>query len=66
MEERDLAFLLLLFSLQSFIPFTQTQISEAVFARMISAAKDERVEAAKLLTGPSVTPFQGNRQVRRR
>jgi 6-phosphogluconate dehydrogenase len=35
-------------------------IAEAVFARCISAAKKERVEAARLLAGPT-TPFKGDR-----
>jgi 6-phosphogluconate dehydrogenase len=30
-------------------------IAEAVFARIISSIKDERVEASKILTGPSIT-----------
>jgi len=36
-------------------------ITEAVFARCISAIKKERVAAAKLLSGPSAT-YQGDRQ----
>ncbi len=36
-------------------------IAEAVFARCISAIKDERVEAAKLLEGPKETAFTGDR-----
>jgi len=31
-------------------------IAEAVFARIISSLKDERVEASKILSGPNVTP----------
>lgn len=37
-------------------------IAEAVFARCISAIKDERVVASKVLTGPSVKEFTGNKQ----
>jgi 6-phosphogluconate dehydrogenase len=36
-------------------------IAEAVFARCLSALKDERVEASKHLTGPKAS-FSGNRQ----
>jgi 6-phosphogluconate dehydrogenase len=36
-------------------------IAEAVFARCISAIKDERVEAARLLEGPKETAFTGDR-----
>ncbi|RXR03430.1 NADP-dependent phosphogluconate dehydrogenase [Pseudoxanthomonas composti] len=36
-------------------------ITEAVFARVISALKSERVAAAKVLTGPAAKPFQGDR-----
>ena len=38
-----------------------TLISEAVFARVLSALKEERVQASKLLKGPSPT-FKGNPQ----
>ncbi|MDR1728998.1 MAG: decarboxylating NADP(+)-dependent phosphogluconate dehydrogenase [Acidobacteriota bacterium] len=38
-----------------------TLISEAVFARCLSAAKEERVEAAKVLRGPSAR-FSGDRE----
>jgi len=38
-----------------------TLIAEAVFARVISSQKAERVEASKILTGPEVTPFSGDR-----
>jgi 6-phosphogluconate dehydrogenase len=38
-----------------------TLICEAVFARMISSNKDERVIASKTLTGPTVTQFTGDR-----
>ncbi len=36
-------------------------VAEAVFARAMSAIKDERVEAAKVLTGPTVK-FDGDKQ----
>jgi len=38
-----------------------TMISEAVFARCLSAAKEERVAASKLLRGPTLS-FQGDKQ----
>ena len=38
-----------------------TLIGEAVFARCLSALKDERVEASKTLTGPNKT-FQGDKK----
>lgn len=38
-----------------------TLIGEAVFARALSAAKEERVAASKQLK-PAVTPYQGDRQ----
>lgn len=38
-----------------------TLIGEAVFARCLSALKEERLEASKLLTGPQAT-FQGDKQ----
>jgi 6-phosphogluconate dehydrogenase len=37
-------------------------ITEAVFARCISAIKSERVAASKLLKGPSTKPFEGDRK----
>lgn len=37
-------------------------ITESVFARFISAMKDERVEASKVLNGPAAKPFEGNRE----
>jgi len=37
-----------------------TLIGEAVFARCLSALKDERIDASKLLTGPD-TEFEGDR-----
>lgn len=39
---------------------TQT-ITEAVFARCISAIKEERTAAAKLLDGPETAPYEGSR-----
>lgn len=38
-----------------------TLVSEAVYARSLSAMKDERVQAAKLLKGPA-TNFTGNKE----
>lgn len=37
-------------------------ITESVFSRFISAMKDERVAASKLLNGPAAKPFDGDRQ----
>jgi 6-phosphogluconate dehydrogenase len=37
-------------------------ITESVFARFISAMKQERVEASKVLTGPEAKPFDGDRE----
>jgi 6-phosphogluconate dehydrogenase len=37
-------------------------ITESVFARFISAMKDERVQASKLLKGPEVESFKGNKE----
>ncbi|WP_273122402.1 NADP-dependent phosphogluconate dehydrogenase [Metabacillus sp. HB246100] len=37
-------------------------ITESVFARFISAMKDERVKASKLLTGPKPTSFNGKKE----
>lgn len=36
-------------------------ITESVFARFISALKDERVAASKVLSGPEVKPFGGDK-----
>jgi len=36
-------------------------ITESVFARLLSALKDERVAASKVLKGPQVKPFAGDR-----
>jgi 6-phosphogluconate dehydrogenase len=38
-----------------------TLIGEAVFARCLSAIKDERVAASLVLPGPKVAPFTGNK-----
>lgn len=38
-------------------------ITESVFARFISAMKEERVEASKLLQGPPVQKFSGDKKV---
>ena len=35
-------------------------VAEAVFARCISAVKEERVAASKVLSGPSAKPFKGD------
>ncbi len=37
-------------------------ITESVFARFISAMKQERVEASKVLNGPELKPFDGDRE----
>jgi len=37
-------------------------ITESVFSRFISAMKQERVEASKILKGPQATAFSGDRQ----
>lgn len=36
-------------------------ITESVFARFISALKDQRIKASKTLTGPSAKAFEGDR-----
>ncbi len=36
-------------------------ITESVFARFISAMKEERVKASKVLTGPEIKPFTGDK-----
>jgi 6-phosphogluconate dehydrogenase len=38
------------------------QIAEAVFARCLSAIKDERVAAARVLAGPKGGAFSGDRE----
>ncbi|MBS4177890.1 NADP-dependent phosphogluconate dehydrogenase [Lederbergia citrea] len=37
-------------------------ITESVFARCISAMKEERVAASKVLNGPEAVPFEGNKE----
>lgn len=37
-------------------------ITESVFARYISAMKDERVAASKIIPAPTVSPFEGNKE----
>ncbi|WP_413376427.1 NADP-dependent phosphogluconate dehydrogenase [Alkalihalobacillus sp. 1P02AB] len=37
-------------------------ITESVFARFISAMKEERVKASKVLSGPEVKPFAGDKK----
>jgi 6-phosphogluconate dehydrogenase len=37
-------------------------ITESVFARVLSSLKDQRVAASKVLQGPAVKPFSGNRE----
>ncbi|AMV17841.1 decarboxylating NADP(+)-dependent phosphogluconate dehydrogenase [Planctomyces sp. SH-PL14] len=39
-----------------------TLITEAVFARCLSAQKEERVRASKLLTGPTGAKYQGDKK----
>lgn len=39
-----------------------TLIGEAVFARCLSALKDERVRASKTIKGPEAIPFKGDKQ----
>jgi len=39
-----------------------TLIGEAVFARCLSAIKEERVRASKVLGGPQTEPFKGDKQ----
>lgn len=38
-------------------------IGEAVFARCLSAIKEERVRASKVLAGPQKEPFRGDKQM---
>ncbi|KER01132.1 NADP-dependent phosphogluconate dehydrogenase [Photorhabdus temperata] len=38
-----------------------TLITESVFARYISSLKDQRVAAAKVLSGPQIQPFKGGK-----
>ncbi len=37
-------------------------ITESVFSRFISAMKEERVKASKILNGPNAKPFTGNKE----
>jgi 6-phosphogluconate dehydrogenase len=37
-------------------------VTESVFARFISAMKEERVKASKVLNGPHVKPFDGSKE----
>ncbi|EGL18992.1 MULTISPECIES: NADP-dependent phosphogluconate dehydrogenase [Paenibacillus] len=37
-------------------------ITESVFSRFLSAMKEERVAASKVLNGPAVKPFEGKRE----
>jgi 6-phosphogluconate dehydrogenase len=39
-----------------------TLIGESVFSRCLSAIKDERVAASKVIKGPAKKPFRGNRK----
>ena len=39
-----------------------TLIGEAVFARCLSSIKDERVRASKILGGPQIEAFTGDKQ----
>lgn len=39
-----------------------TLIGEAVFARCLSAIKDERVRASKVIAGPAKEAFSGDKQ----
>lgn len=39
-----------------------TLIGEAVFSRTLSAIKDERVRASKILTGPTIPKFTGDKK----
>ncbi len=38
-----------------------SMITESVFSRFLSAMKEERVEASKILNGPVTEPFQGDK-----
>jgi 6-phosphogluconate dehydrogenase len=39
-----------------------TLIGESVFARCLSSLKEERVEASKVLKGPSKTKYEGDKK----
>lgn len=45
------------------IVHTVTLIGEAVFARCLSAIKDERTRASKIINGPEKEPFRGDKQM---
>ncbi|MCL2579433.1 MAG: decarboxylating NADP(+)-dependent phosphogluconate dehydrogenase [Oscillospiraceae bacterium] len=47
-------------SLDEGVPLTL--IGEAVYARCLSAIKDERVQASKVLTGPPAVQFEGDKK----
>ena len=51
----------------AFLPVLQrtlvTLIGEAVFARCLSAIKDERVRASKIIAGPQREPFRGDKKL---
>ncbi|MHA0858212.1 NADP-dependent phosphogluconate dehydrogenase [Paenibacillus sp. CMAA1364] len=38
-----------------------SMITESVFSRFLSAMKEERVEASKILNGPTTKPFEGDK-----
>ena len=40
-----------------------TLIGEAVFARCLSALKEERTRASKVIAGPPKEPFRGDKQL---
>ena len=44
-------------------PSIVTLIGEAVFARCLSAVKDERTRASKVLAGPQKEPFRGDKKL---
>ena len=46
--------------INAFIPVTL--IGEAVFARCLSAIKDERIRASKVIAGPQKEPFRGDKK----
>lgn len=48
--------------LSNYLPFPTILKGEAVFARCLSSLKDERVQASKLLDGPKMTQFSGNKK----
>ena len=39
-----------------------TLIGEAVFARCLSALKEERIRASKAIAGPAKEPFKGDKK----